>query len=283
MAMATTPNEQTETISNYYNSDVEREWSRLDRHPFEFELTKRHIKRYLKPNARIADIGGGPGKYALHYSAQGHDVTLVDISERSIARATAEATRSGVPLYRALVGNATDLSRFPSDSFDLTLCMGPIYHLPKRDDRIRAIRECTRITKDDGFLVFAFVSVFAHAIPLATRNPERIGDLYSEMTKPIIEQCRPDGRAFGFTIAHYSHPDEIEGELSDCGLALRVMAGVEMIGGVLESQWDTLSDDARARWMDYCFAISTDPTVRGMSQHLIAVCSAKRSEIRDSV
>jgi hypothetical protein len=45
----------TEMVKNYYNSIVSHEWERMMRHPFEFEITKRFMNRYIKPGERVLD------------------------------------------------------------------------------------------------------------------------------------------------------------------------------------------------------------------------------------
>lgn len=52
-------------IENWYDNEYE-EWDRLDRHKIEFEITKRYLDKYIiKPESKIFDIGGGPGRYSI--------------------------------------------------------------------------------------------------------------------------------------------------------------------------------------------------------------------------
>ena len=71
-------------IQQYYDKSVETEWTRMDKHPLEFEITKKHIEQFLKPSSKIIDIGGGPGKYAFYFSSRGHNVTLLDLAPNNI-------------------------------------------------------------------------------------------------------------------------------------------------------------------------------------------------------
>lgn len=76
--------EAMETVKRYYDETAEREWERLETHPFEFDLTTWMMDRYIQPGDTILDIGGGPGRYALHYARRGCPVTLVDLSPGNI-------------------------------------------------------------------------------------------------------------------------------------------------------------------------------------------------------
>lgn len=63
-------------VQEHYDSDVQKEWDRLERHPFEFKITTHMMDKYIKPGDRILDIGGGPGRYSIYYANKGCDVTL---------------------------------------------------------------------------------------------------------------------------------------------------------------------------------------------------------------
>ena len=73
--------EETEAIRDYYDTDPQEEWERLQkRTPYEKYITIRMMDRYIRPGDTILDIGGGPGHYSVHYAGQGHAVTLLDLS-----------------------------------------------------------------------------------------------------------------------------------------------------------------------------------------------------------
>ena len=55
--------DHTDAIREYYNADVENEWTRIDGRP-EFILSCRFLNRYIQPGDRVLDIGGGPGRYS---------------------------------------------------------------------------------------------------------------------------------------------------------------------------------------------------------------------------
>ena len=54
-------------------------------------------------------------------------------------------------------GNALDLSAFPDDKYDITLLLGPLYHLYTERDKQQAIREAIRVTKKGGIIFAAYV------------------------------------------------------------------------------------------------------------------------------
>lgn len=58
-------------------------------------------------------------------------------------------------------GDALNLSGFEDNQFDVTLLFGPMYHLYSEEDVHKAIDEAIRVTKSDGIILIAFLSVYA--------------------------------------------------------------------------------------------------------------------------
>ena len=91
--------ENIETVRQYYNRGAEHEWDRLgSRHPVEFLLTTWMMDKYVRPGDSILDIGGGPGRYSIHYAKKGCAVTLAELSEANVDLARRKAAEAGVPL-----------------------------------------------------------------------------------------------------------------------------------------------------------------------------------------
>ena len=87
--------ETLDAVRSYYANSGEREWARLenpDDGALEFEVTCHTLAKYLPSNARVLDMGGGPGRYTIWLAQRGHRVVLADLSPEllSIARAKIE-------------------------------------------------------------------------------------------------------------------------------------------------------------------------------------------------
>src|SRR4051794_4352516 len=77
-------------VRAYYDQFGEREWARLGRPEdgaLEFTIHCGTIAAHLPDGARVLDIGGRPGRYALWLAERGHRVVLADLSRELLDRA----------------------------------------------------------------------------------------------------------------------------------------------------------------------------------------------------
>ena len=121
----------------------------------EFLTTMHYVEQYLTPKARILEIGAGTGRYSHALARQGYPVDAVELVEHNI-EVFQRNTQAGEPVTISQ-GNALDLSAIPDNCYDITLLLGPLYHLYTPEDKRQAIREALRVTKPGGILFAAYV------------------------------------------------------------------------------------------------------------------------------
>ena len=80
----------------YYNETGDKEWMRLERMWTEFFVNSSFMKRYLKPESRILDIGAGPGRYSIALAQNGHRVWIADPAASLIEQAKQLASEASV-------------------------------------------------------------------------------------------------------------------------------------------------------------------------------------------
>lgn len=141
-------------IDYYTNYDED---SRFEpRHgTIEFLTTMRYIEKYLKPGDHVLEIGAGTGRYSHALARQGYSVDAVELVEHNI-----EVFRNHTladEKVSVVQGNALDLSAFPDNRYDMTLLLGPLYHLYTKEDKQQAIHEAIRVTKKGGVIFVAYV------------------------------------------------------------------------------------------------------------------------------
>ena len=146
--------EVNQFLDEYYNHEAED--GRLDsRHgSVEFLTTMRYIERYLKPGDRIIEIGAGTGRYSHPLARKGYAVDAVELVEHNI-----EVFRQNTePGENTTItqGNEMDLSCFDDSTYDITLLLGPMYHLFTKEDKQKAVSEALRVTKHGGTVFVAY-------------------------------------------------------------------------------------------------------------------------------
>ena len=144
-----------ETELNLFYENYDEEGRLLTRQGnVEFTTTMHFIEKYLRPGMRILEVGAATGRYSHTLSRMGYPVDAVELVEHNIdIFRTLTSPGEDVTIRQ---GNATDLSMFEDETFDLTLVLGPMYHLFEETDRKQALREAVRVTKKGGIIFAAY-------------------------------------------------------------------------------------------------------------------------------
>ena len=121
----------------------------------EFLTTLRYVEKYLKPGDRILEVGAGTGRYSHALARKGYTVDAVELLEHNIEVFRRNTTAN--ENISVIQGNALDLSAFSDNQYDITLLLGPLYHLYSKGDKRQAIREAIRVTKQGGIIFTAYV------------------------------------------------------------------------------------------------------------------------------
>ncbi|MCL1820764.1 MAG: class I SAM-dependent methyltransferase [Oscillospiraceae bacterium] len=147
--------ETNEYLIGYY-SNFDEDGRLTSRHgSVEFLTTMRYIERYLKPGDKVIEIGAGTGRYSHTLAQKGYTVDAVDLVEHNI-EIFRQNTQPGEKIT-ITQGNAMDLSVFLDNTYDITLLLGPLYHLYNQEDKRQAISEAIRVTKQGGIVFAAYV------------------------------------------------------------------------------------------------------------------------------
>jgi ubiquinone/menaquinone biosynthesis C-methylase UbiE len=261
-------------IVDYYDRYAEE--SRLQQGPsqLERERTLDILTRVLPdPPARIIDVGGAAGVYSAWLSARGYEVRLLDASPRLVAEARRRNATLAAPIAVLEVGDARALP-YDNDSTDAVLVMGPLYHLPLAADRALALREALRVLVPGGVVAVAAISRFASALDGLARGLAMDPAFVRMRDRDLVDgQHRNEsGRPDYFTTAYLHRPEELRVELEEAGFDDIRVFGVEgpaWIVADFDARWaqPTLHDDMMAM----ARALETEPTMLGVSAHLLAV------------
>ena len=147
--------EANQYLNDFYNHYDEDSRLLFQHGSVEFLTTMRYIEKYLKHGDKVLEIGAGTGRYSHALARRGHPVDAVELVAHNI-EVFRQNTRPGESVTIAQ-GNALDLSAFADNAYDVTLLLGPLYHLYTQDDKRRALREAIRVTKPGGVVFAAYV------------------------------------------------------------------------------------------------------------------------------
>lgn len=257
------------SVENYYNEHANDEWERLDRHRTEFGVTLKAFEEFLpSPPLDILDIGGGPGRYALALSAQGHNVSLLDLSQANLALARQKSVELDVPLADIRQADALTLEGIADASYDAALLMGPLYHLVSEADRANAVRQVMRVLKPGGLIFAAFITRYAPFRDYAANDPLAV---YRE--KDQWGQMWLDGINFGngFTDAYFSMPAEVIPLMQSQGVSTIQVLGVEGITAGHEDAINQLQGEEWEFWLEWNYRFAKDTALYAAANHLLYI------------
>ena len=142
-----------ENLITYYNKFNEDKRLTHRHGIVEFNTTIKYVLDILKTldNPKIIDVGAGTGKYSIYLNDLGYDVTAVELVKHNLM--TLKSKNKDIKSY---LGNATNLSKFSDNSFDMVLLFGPLYHLITTEEKLKALKEAKRIVKNGGYILISY-------------------------------------------------------------------------------------------------------------------------------
>lgn len=244
-------------IIEHYEADLEKYRLLQPKGLIERIRTQRLLQRVLPPAGRVLDVGGGTGVYARWLLDLGYDVEVIDPAPVHVAH----CARAGI---RAEVGDARHLQRGDGD-YDAVLLLGPLYHLPERDDRVLALREAHRVLRSGGVVAAAAISRYAGWLDGLLRRVPQLLEHRAQVEREMLDG-RHTNHIDAFTTAYFHHPDELGPELVDAGFADVDVRAVEGPAWLLQS---IETHDAEVM-CDLLEPIDQIPSLIGASAHMLA-------------
>jgi SAM-dependent methyltransferase len=243
----------------------------------EFERTTEILAARLPPApAVVADVGGGPGRYALWLAERGHTVRHLDLVPKHVDQLRADAADRGLQV-ESRIGDARDID-LEDASVDATLLLGPLYHLPRRADRLRALREAARIVRPGGRIFATAISRWAPRLhgEVVERLDRRYPSIASQVAK-VERSGRLDPLAPGAFSGYCHRPTQLRAELRAAGLEVEGLENIEGIAFALADLEARVADPVgRAIVLDAARALGRVPELLGLGPHLLATARRPR-------
>jgi SAM-dependent methyltransferase len=256
-------------MHEYYELGLEQARLESGAGIIERERTKEIVLRHLPDlPCVVADIGGGPGQYALWLAELGCTVHHRDVVPLHVEQLKAAGTG---PRVDSRVADARHLD-LEDAAVDAVLLFGPLYHLPKRGDRLQALREARRIVRPGRPVFVAAITRWA-----ARLNAVLVERFYRSMPHVLdeVERVERTGALdplFPGSFTGYSHrPRQLTAELRAAGIEVVDLVGVEGPTAMLLDLTDRMQDPADAAVvLEAARALERVPELLGSGPHLVA-------------
>jgi SAM-dependent methyltransferase len=265
--------EESRVAKHYDEAAFEAELVRLPHDcPVELAVTRRWLGRVAQAGHAVAEIGVGGGHYTEFLARLGCRLHLVDVSARLLDAVVAKLHQAG--LEGRIAGcyhvSGARLEGLPSDSVDLVLLLGPLYHLQALDDRRRSVQESARILKQGGTIFAAGINRLSYLRDLLRfhfgavtervafhQNYMRDGNLDPEHAPPI---------GYAHLTAAADFVALFEGRFEKLAFL-----GVESFTAVWQKTFSELPEAEKELWLDLVEETGQTPEGIGQSDHFLFV------------
>lgn len=259
--------EAFESLSGYYNARDEHARFESKHGRVEFLTTVRYIDKYIVPGARVIEIGAGSGRYSHHYARKGYQVDAVELIPRNINAFNAHT----LPGERVTIlqGDARDLRAYPADAYDITLLLGPMYHLFTDDDRRAAISEAIRVTKPGGVIFAAYCNNDATMVQYCFVRGNIKKCMDAGMIDPLTFKCISEPKD---VFALYTKR-EIDALMANFRVQRLNYIGADMATNFISDTVDAMDDETFEIYLRYHFSICERPELVGATHHMLDIFS----------
>lgn len=250
-------------IIEYYNNYDEDGRLKRKSHLPEYLTTMRYIEKYLTPNSKILEIGAGTGRYSVALADKGYDVTAVELVPHNIEIMKKKVKPNhNIEIYE---GNACDLSFLGSDTYDIVLLLGPMYHLFNDKDKHKAISEAIRVSKNGGIIFVSYVNNDTTMYKMFYKK--RILDY---LDKGLIREDYHAISTENEIFELYRKPD-IDELMTGYDVTRLHFVGVDMLSYLYNNRFDRLNKREFEEYMKFLSTICEREDLVGFSIHMLDI------------
>ena len=257
--------ERMEALKNYYTTHNEDARLTSKHGMVEFLTTVRYVEKYLEHGMRILEIGAGTGRYSHYFARNGYDVDAVELMECNIE--VFRANTMDDEKITVQQGDAVNLQNIASDQYDITLLLGPMYHLYTEEDKLAAMSEAIRVTKKGGIIFAAYcnndMTVYSFGFLRGAFSRGEHNDLINFKTFKL--SSTPEE-----VFALYRRED-VDALMSHFDTERLHYIGTDMLTRFIAGAVDEMDEKAYDMYTKYHFCICEREDMVGASSHMLDV------------
>ena len=252
-----------EIVKEHYNTFKEDERYTANHRKVEFLTTVNYIEKFAKKGCKILELGAGTGAYSLYLAKKGYKVDAVEFSEHNLE--LLKANSEEVKNLTVRQADAVDLGIYADELFDVTLSIGPMYHIFNEKDIKSAIREAVRVTKKGGIIIFSYLtndSMFARYM-VQKGNIKRYKTLCDTdfNFKPLQEE-----------IFYSTNVKDFEALVNNEDVSKVVSVAADGLYEILAEQIDKFSAEDFNTYVAYHLSRCEREELFGYSTHMLYIC-----------
>lgn len=252
-------------LTNYYQN-YDEDGRLTSRHGMvEYLTTMRYIEKYLRPGMRIIEIGAGTGRYSRALAEKGYHVDAVELIEHNIEVFKQHIT--GDEPVRIFQGDAMDLAAFETNTYDITLLLGPMYHLYEKDDQLKALSEAIRVTKKGGVIFAAYCNNDATIVQFCFQREMIKTERYKQLIDPVTFKASSTPEEL-FQLYRKEDVDEL---MSNFKVKRLHYLGTDMATKFIQDTIDRMDDEMFETYLRYHFSICEREDMVGATHHMLDV------------
>lgn len=254
-----------ESLTSYYNAKNEHDRLGSRHGSVEFLTTIHYVEKYLFSGAHILEIGAATGRYSHYFAKKGFKVDAVELIEHNI-EVFNSLTQPGEDIS-VTQGNALDLSFIADETYDVTLLLGPMYHLYTVGEQLKALGEAIRVTKKNGIIFVAYC------------NNDMTMYQYC-FIRSMVKQELDRGMIDPVTFKLFSTPEEVfqmhrKFEVDELMKNFNVKrlhyVGTDMLTRLMDQTIDSMDDEIFDIYMRYHLSICEREDMVGVTNHMLDV------------
>lgn len=254
-------------LENYYANYDEDGRLSSNHGQVEYLTTMKYIHELIgcSEKKKILEVGAGTGRYSIALAKEGNEVDALEYTTHNLEIMNSKI--AGIHNIKTHHGTALDLSRFEDESFDITLVLGPMYHIYTKEDKQKVLDEAIRVTKKQGHILVAYCMNEATMIQF-TFKAGKIWDCINNHMLTDDFRCISEEKDL-FEMVRLEEIDELNAHFPNIKRVKIVAA--DGATNYMRECIDEMDDATFDVWMKYHFSICERMDLLGATNHSLDI------------